>query len=1371
MIKQINTFTGGYVPDVDPRRLRPEQMSDAQDLEFMSDDPGSSSSVEPMKSMVLGYSVPDVPPRPTIVRLNHNIDPTEFVLKLAGSTIFTITTGSGIGTIITNLNAAGAPNNIGFLSLGTDGDFAKVRIQGVAPVFYSSEFELYQDGELCATLQIGNDQNRVMTQLQSLYLDDHLFVWSGDGIFSEFGVVVDSSGVMNYTRLLQSVYLDFPSNIVIDPRGEAIADNKWGVYFTHESVPRVFYVNKNITQDSMLKYTVDSYNAGTSGYIYLGKEASQTSLQLFAPELRVKYSDQLQSGGALKSGGYFYAVRAGVKGTENTSPWSFVTSNAIPVYVASHLNNGSYIDIQGDRSGTLTGKINVLQVEGIDENIFDFIELACIYDADGAKSASIVGQFKVTGKSMIVNHAGTEQVTSLDLADLPEYTSVITSAGSMEIKRNRLNLLNVDVAFDEDLSDTFAGITLGQSKEILSAVGKANLIAETRASVASGTREYSVPSFGAGVFARFTDVVFDPFGEWDPSAQKSLWKNSFAIADTYFRFSGSFVFSNANSISAFILKNGVIQSKLFGGTYASGQSVSFNYGNSSSLNDTWSIQLFSGASSDTFPISISVISASFLIEKADVGSLTGSVPAEYQLPQNCANKVGHMLEESYLYGARVHYTNGYISSPYILGTGPYTFDIEATDTNVFTNNNTSNLDVYSYALNVSGFSSLQFRDDILGISIWRALYRPTVLATGVSLPADTANSSFEVGFYAAIPQSSGKYGIDVPALDKKRRFGMFISPDVRKNKIQPNTGDTIRIFGAPVVLNNESGLKFGPQEGSYAEYTGATDNYLSKTNATIADGVYQEFNKKSPITLSNGTYQFYPNTSITDSCTGSQEGIAFSTDNSDALLALGSAIDNGVYLSQYKRALANQYDLDNVKMIYTGTYIPKSEFGVTTVVFGGDTFTQKQFVKLRYWSSLNGSIARSSFISYYGQSRINTQLGYNDYTLPKSMNLYGQKSITGYLFPFSTQEEVAEEQFNFDAGFYAYNNVNVLRGYDASVADNSKQAATIYYSPAKAFSSVQDSYRTLKPLDSEDLDPKNGPGLGLLDVGDMMMVLQPRAVTLIPYNSDAFVSTSIGSVQTSSGDVYPNNRRVVTTFGPSTKSQILPAFNRNGNAQPYWYSDKFHKLVRYGSDGISLLSDVHGFRTFFLENFPQENPEYRIFMGYHPRKQQVYTTYTGNSTIGWNEVYNISSGRHTFLEGVTRLFIFRDRMLAVSGNDAYFVSEGNDYLNWISTSGQLQIETVLNSNPQLDKRILNSAFGIGEAFSGTVDYVSYSSENKTATTTGTELKHRRGSIVSHAKRDTGSIIVGQFIKVKLACSEYIKISTAVINGLVKSRKP
>ena len=135
-------------------------------------------------------------------------------------------------------------------------------------------------------------------------------------------------------------------------------------------------------------------------------------------------------------------------------------------------------------------------------------------------------------------------------------------------------------------------------------------------------------------------------------------------------------------------------------------------------------------------LSFNVWQASLLIEKAEVGSLTGSVPAEYQLPQNCANKVGHMLEESYLYGCRVHYTNGYISSPYVLGTGPYTFDIESTDTNVFTNNNTSNLDVYSYALNVSGFSSLSGRDDILGVSIWRALYQPTVLATGVSLPAD-----------------------------------------------------------------------------------------------------------------------------------------------------------------------------------------------------------------------------------------------------------------------------------------------------------------------------------------------------------------------------------------------------------------------------------------------------------------------------------------------------------------------------------------------------------------------------------------------------------------------------------------------------------
>jgi len=1362
MIKQINTFTGGYVPDIDPKRLRPDQMSDAQDLEFMSDDPGSSSSVEPMKSMALGYSVPDVAPKPTIVRLNHNTDPTTLSLKLAGSTLFTITSNSGIATIITNLNAAGAPNNIGFLSLGTDGDWAKVRIQGVSPVFYSTEFELYQDGQLCAILQIGNDQNRTMTQYQSLYLDDHLFLWSGDGTISEFGVAIDNAGTMEYTTLLQSAYLDFPSDKVIDPRGEAIADNKWGIYFTHESVPRVFYVNKTISAFSMLKYTTDSYNAGTAGYIFLGEENKQTALQLFAPELRVSYSDQLQTGGILPSGGYFYSVRAGVKGTENTTPWSFLNANAIPVYVSSFRNSSSYADIQGDKSGALTGKINLLNVEGIDTNLFDFIELACIYDADGTKSAYIVGDFKITGRSMIVKHIGTEQTKTLDLADLPEYTNVILSAGSLEIKRNRLNLLNVENAFDENLIDTFAGVTLSSSKEILEPVGKAELIAETRASAYSNEESYANPGTGIPSTLFFNNISSNPFGEFG----SSKWTNSFGVANTYFKFTISIVNGVvADFITVSIRKNGVSISDLYVGTIGANQSIQVSYGNSSSSGDVWDVDI-----SFTTDI-LYLTSSSILVEKSSVGSLIGSIPGEYQLPANCATKVGYMVNESYMYGARVHYTNGYISSPYLLGSGPFTFEVDTTDTNIFTNNNISDLDVYAYALNVAGLSTLNGRDDILGVSIWRALYTPSVLATGITLPADSANSSYEVGYYASIPVSSGQYGTDVVALDKKRKFGMFVSPDVRKNKTQPNTGDVIQLLGAPVVLNNVNGLKFGSQEGSYAEYTGATDNYLSKTTATIADAIYQPFNKKSNITLSNGTYQFFPNTSITDSCTGSQEGIAFSTDNADALLALGSAIDNGVYLSQYTRPITDQYDMDNITMVYTGKYIPKSEFGDTAVVFGGDTFTQKQFVKLRYWSSLNGSIARSSFISYYGQSRINTQLGYNDYSQPKSMNLYGQKSVTGYLFPFAAQTEVTEEQFNFDAGFYGFNNVNRMRVYDPSISDNSKQSTTIYYSPTKAFSSVQDTYRTLKPFDSEDLDPKNGPGLGLLDVGDYMMVLQPRAVTLLPYNSDAFVSTTIGSVQTSSGDVYPNARRIVTTFGPSRKSHILPAFNRNGNSQPYWYSDKFSKLVRYGSDGIALLSDMHGFRSYFLSNFPQESNEYEIFMGYHPRKQQIYTTYQGNDTIGWNEVYNISSGRHTFLDSITRLFIFRDRMLAINGSDAYFVSEGSGYLNWVNSTGQLQIETVFNQRPDLDKRVLNSAFGIGNSWSGTVDYVSYSSDDKTASTTGDELKHRRGSLVSHAKRDSSVPIIGQWIKVKLACSEYIKVATAVINGNIKSRRP
>lgn len=1382
--KQINTYTKGFTPDIDPRRIGPDQMSDAQDIEFMSDGAGSSLSIEPLRSMEEAYSIPTADPQQITVRFNY-IDYTTVTLKDTNGTVVASVYIEDSISFVDTLNISLAPYGITATPYGSiDGGYIAVYFQQSLTPQYKS-WIIEQDGVVVPVLQIAIPYSTTFNQFGSLYLDDKLFVFSYGNSISEIGVVEDVGSFYQYTRLMRSNEILFPSNKVIDVRGESIADNKWGLYFTYGSKPRVLYVSKNIAEDSVYKYTKDNFNTGNpDGYIIGGYEEQQTSLQLFAPELRVEYSDQIQAGGSLVSGGYFYAVRAGVKGTNNTTPWSFVTPNAIPVYSESFKAETSFVNIQGDKSGTITTKINQLLISGIPSYVYDYVELACVYDAGGVKTAYIVDKYKVTSESIVVSHNGTETTESLNPADLPEYVSVIKTAESLEIKRNRLNIADVSVESDEDYTNDFAGVVLGQGKEDIGSIGpiKSFIFRGSAAGDAGGNS--SIPGRPSGSSKStyyFNMYPWDnPYGEFvDVPGSGTVFVSNYSTIKTTFKL--SLIVSNLDvdfDLGFFVKKNStIVYSRQIAAKYGdSGINVSVDISM-----DPGDILYFYFENYSLYPVVNWSVSTdmSILLE----ATFQAAKPGEYQSPLNCAKKVGYTMNERYAFYARVHYSSGYISSPYLLTNSSFLFE-NTGDANLLTDYKTSGLSVFARYLTVSGLGFLSSNPNVLGVSIWRAECNPTILGTGVAMASDEfLNSSYTIGDYPSIPNSSGSYRSRYANDADERFFGMFVSPDIRKNKTQPSNEDIIINYGSPGVMQNLNGLYQSNLVGCYAEYNGSTP-FSFKQNLEIENSVYQRFNSKSIIQLSNSEDLFYyVNTSITEGCNGSQEGIAFSLKKSEALATnclyspwatSGTSVDNGIYLAQYYRPLTNQYNLDNLNVIYTGCYIPRSKFNDTAIVYGGDTYTQKNIVKLRYWSKYPGSEnVRSSFITYYGQSKFNTQLGYNDYTVPTTMNLYGQRSITKYLFPYADQTQVAEDQFNFDAGFSAYNNVNILRPYDKDTADNSDQPTTIYYSPQKPFTSIQDFYRTLKPFDTTELDPKNGRIIGLLDVQDYMMVLQPRAVTILPYSSDAFVNTTAGNVQTSSGSVYPNARRIVTTYGPSTKSAIINAQNRNGNAQPYWYSDKYYKLCRYGSDGVSLLSDVHGFRSYFLSNFTADSYEFKNLMGYHPRKQQLYVT-DESKILGWNEVYNMSTGKYTFGTRLTRFFTFRDKLFAIYGSTAYSVATGSDWLKWPGGGiGQFIAESVFNKNAIADKRALSAAFAVGNSWNYPGTEVTFSSDTNTSTSTGDDLVYRRSSLITHAKRGINGqeAIIGQYIKVKIKAVNYIRLAATTITALVKGRRP
>ena len=598
---------------------------------------------------------------------------------------------------------------------------------------------------------------------------------------------------------------------------------------------------------------------------------------------------------------------------------------------------------------------------------------------------------------------------------------------------------------------------------------------------------------------------------------------------------------------------------------------------------------------------------------------------EYQLPVNCATKVGYMLNEKYPMFIRLHYKNGYISSPYYLGMFDNSWG--GSDKSIYsTSTGYDTYTAFAYYANISDIDLTGVISDINGFSIWRGVCNPTILGSGMLFPADNISAGqFNAAYYPSIPTTSGAYASAYGATDEQRRFGMFFSHDTRLSKTQPSDGDTITYFDCPVVLNNVSGYTSSNNLiGSFAEYYGEISTPISY-RLPISDGRYVDFSEAigtpnantAPILSKVGASSKYyrPNINTTANTSGSMENMAMGF--KDYAAPISTTIDNGAYMAQYVRPVANQYDIQNIEIVPTGTYVSTLNSPLTVFnnikVFGGDTYTQKNIVKLRYWSTYGDGTVRSSFISYYGQQKINTQLFYCDTNegIAPTRNLQGWKSISKYLFPFATQNDVAEEQFNYDTG-YSANYPFFLNAYNSKIPNESQFPSRIYYSQQKPINSVQDFYRKILAADYRDLDTKNGPIAAIRDTNNYMVAVQPRAVSVLPYLSDVAVSTQGGGeVLIGNGGVYNQRENIISTYGTSLMTCVLSGNNNNGNSQLYWYSPEFKKMCRYGADGIRILSDENNMRSYFLGINPTAENQMR--MGYDVRYASVIISMPGRS--------------------------------------------------------------------------------------------------------------------------------------------------------------
>jgi hypothetical protein len=1410
-----NTFTGGLDRDSDYRVIKNDRYVDATDVDTYSNDRNSTYSVSPLHSSTSAFTIPSIASQAQITKLYYEAGVDIFFSFYDAETNILI----GNGVVGTGDNSSfntfrpfftNILNSYGYLASDfvRVGEYFKFTItpnntNGKNRIYFewykAGEFPSYKDEVILQEYYPSN----TLQPIGAVSLQDNLFTVSTtlDNDAIEIGVGKETNGSWTYTRLFRTWRWNYPTNEAIDIRIEEISSENYALYVVQKGIkPKVYYISKTLTQDVLLKYDNTNWlTPSTYGYLIYNVADEQTNLQIINNTSFVKFESQQQNGGALLSGGYRYSIRCGVNGTLNTTEWSVLNANVIPVFKTNVDAPSGYIKIQGDKSGELTGKSNVLKLENLKPNIFNYVELACAYNANGATSATIVGKYPITSNIMYITHSGLEQNTQqYDATLLPQTEPLVKSAKTLEIKKNRLNLANVDIAADENIADSIKALFDNSSFQTFpfQTEGVGTLVRNNNVTFSAAITNSSgipwpwnivTPGYQTGSgYLKFQNSTQPQY-----NSSTGIW--TVAVSGKY-RINTYFWFTAIDKSTFGGGLNFLLQQKR-GATINTIGYFRFDANNQSQGIDV-TVDLAAGdevyfecnyqfkkGDGGSFYIN-SALFAPSPITTDTTQDFSNSKVGEYQLPENCANRVGYTLRESYPFFAKLHYKNGYVSSPYYIGTK--TFQPHGNQTDAFTNitANPKDHSIYIYGLALNNLDVSTLKDEIDGISIWRGVCNPTILGTGIVMAADNFDAqSYTVGYYPSIPVYNGHYGVAIPTNNDARKFGMFISPDTQYNKVEPNAGDKLIFMSTAAVMNNVGNSTGGTPyrnpvvqgSGSFAEYYGARGNgTLANNEVTVTDGQYITFDaaisdpnsQLPPITSGNLSYRI--NTNIKANGRGSMEGMALGL--ASRLFPSNSTSDNGVYMAQYKRTLSTpQYDLTSVDIVPTGTFIPvtpQSSIIEGVYIFGGDTYTQKNILKVMYWGS-DGTNVFSSFITYYAQSKINTQLFYCDdnEAVSQTKNLQGWKNIVSYLFPFEDINTVAQEQFNYDKAYSAQYPFTE-KPYDPNVPQQSKFGSRIYYSEQKPLNSVQDFYRKILALDYRDLDSKNGDIAAIRDVNNYMIAIQPRAVSVLPYQSDVAITSQDGNpILVGNGGVYNQRENIVSTYGTNLQSCVLVGNNNNGNSQLYWYSPQFKKFCRYGADGIRIISDEQMMRSYFLNEVNQINSEYNMVMAYNVEYASVIITMFGttNNTLMFNEKSNNFSTFASFKP--IRYFFFKNKTIApqnsASGyNQLYdLFGDKNNYLYFLgNTQGQFSITLSSNKGGTNDKRFLSCGVMVGAGYNFTNPSINLSTDSPVAFPYSSSLGQKRyDNYVSAFNNDNNGQPIGQYGLIKISTSSYIQI--------------
>lgn len=1011
----------------------------------------------------------------------------------------------------------------------------------------------------------------------------------------------ENSETWSYTRLIGSNQFAFSTQKQADVIAEQ-NNRGYSIYFTDNFNPiRSFYYYGEFIQDGA--FTI---NSSVNIYV-LGQISDQLQLQKTYGGAYISYTGQ--GNGKLKNGNYRYSVRFTT--SENvTTNWT-ILSNPFSVF---KFQNDTLKIFGGDPEES-ADRSNIMRVDWTPNPSFEYIEFAYTrFVSDTTSSTGLTSiETKKFGRtrlsqsqsSITYEHTGYElDEIDYEIAELQKIPFFIKKAKNIRSLDNRLVVSNVEVSSaEEDLFDFFSNFTYTLDKKPIENCGSympgTGIYERTDPAMASEVAINNIKKITSQGEYFEPSNVFNYMGYMQDETYRFYAVAEYYtgdLSDAYYLFDVKFDTSQTSSdlkrtgsFTDYKLNDGYSGACLIAGSNVYVPYIKINIPPSS---------LIGGIPAKDVIKRVHIFRADLQEKTILENGLailsmndTNTTPGRGYWNQESGNPSYPATGQLYrIYALEPKNDRRYFPFPYIAGT--YRFDpmVQCLEVSSYYNPSAPTwpptkapdgvarniIELYSQDSYLTDNKiSYIANDKIINYGCYDNYYNYYTLITGN--PSVYTSAQFG-SFYFNVPSGQAPGGADSEIIN--------LNPSAVSGPVNwLFAGEEIAIgSGTNDYFTKTFTQKYSIPGGAGATYTRTVNHnrsYLLQSSANVSSF------------------------GINPTKTGS--------------------IDFGCHMISYYRPLTIERQYGDKYLgfgIPTGSYYDLStdttQFGTPASqgvmeVFGGDVFTCKSLVKLRYSADTDDFGGQYGVgIEFYSQSRVNPQLRYNpefedplrinyvwpiDYPNPSDPNEY--EYWFRVLYPAGVTGRSYAEDIAYNESYSDKNNINVKAIYNPDTYYDSKLPATIFYSDPKLQESPSDSYAYIDPTNRKDLDITLGPINHHEIFNGELITFQDSAVVRQFFNTTAmFADATSQIILGDGGAVLSRKGMTLSTYGTVNKWSVIKGRSQGGNDVLYWFDAISKKIFRIGADGvvpISTRGDIDSFlanNTNFIQLF--DKPAYGL---------------------------------------------------------------------------------------------------------------------------------------------------------------------------------